>query len=229
MKSKYIFLMLGILVTAELHGSWWHRPYQIGANSLKHVMRVAKRHPIIANTTVLLLSILFYFKVRFEKEEKKRYQETKTKFGQTIWGAIKNNNTRWVHGHLKQPGIINDPNLFGDSLLHFAAAYNKPDIINILCNSNPYLIDSQNNCFVTPLYQAVENNSKNAIECLILKDADINAPSDFGSPLDRARKVDEENGNKKMEEFLNQKVAERVQKVAERAQRVELLASLNGQ
>ncbi len=211
MKNRYIFLMLGIFVVAELQGAWWHRPYQIGAHSLKYVMRVAKRNPIIVTTTILLLSILFCCKVRFKK----------IKFDQNIWEkAICEGDEEVVKRYLYAKIVdLERKNKCGFASIHIAAINNKPSIIEIFLDYRKkeiggidYYINFQDDSGKPPLTKAVEFGSKDVIRYLVLTGANVNFKSSKfdKTPFDRARKIDEENGNKEMEEFLKQKVEEKL-------------------
>ena len=119
-------------------------------------------------------------------------------------------------------GIVDleEKDQFGFAPIHIAAIENKPKIIEIFLNyrkgednNHDFYINLQDNSEKSPLIMAIEFDKKDAIECLILNGASVSFKnSKFDkTPFDVAHEIDEKNGNKKMERFLNQKVAERMQ------------------
>ena len=169
------------------------------------------RHPIIVTTTILLLSILFCCKVRFKK----------IKFDQNIWEkAICEGDKEVVRRYLYAKIVdLDHKNKCGFASIHIAAISNKPSIIEIFLNYRrredsgiDYYINFQDDSGKPSLTKAVECSSKDVIRYLVLKGANVNFKSNKfdKTPFDIAREVDEENGNKEMEKFLNQKVAEKL-------------------
>lgn len=199
MKKNYLFLLFSFLLVTELCGSWSHPLYQINANSFSYAGAIIK-NPITISLVFLLVGGLVL--------------QWKKRFRQTIWEAIRNDDAKIVHYHLKKnPKIIYTYNDACNTPLHFAAACDKPNIMKILLHYGSF-IDVQIENGGTPLHRAVEHRNYNAIKYLIARGADINVSSNFvGSPLKKARQIDQGLRNNKMEELLNCEVAKAVQRI----------------
>lgn len=217
MKKNYLLLMLTIFITVELNGAWLTKPYQ-SIDRLLHVTTVMQNRPIIMIIACLLMGRAAF---KWKQRSQLHRQETK-RFQQTIWEAIRNNDAQAVRCHLnRNSNIIYELNDASNTPLHFAAACGNPNIINIILGCcpghidyKPFIDDGKEKFLLgTPLLLAVEHNKHDAIKFLISRGANINSKGCFvGSPLEKARQIDEKNENNKMEELLNQEVAKKIQR-----------------